>query len=88
MGRPKGGPNVAYLAAFNTQAHFPELRPSFYGDPAAAGKLPLDYPDHKAVVDPLHFDTVFEAHEAARAAALRAAGVADGGAPPAKRSKT
>ena len=78
VGRPKGGPNVAYLAAFNTQAHFPELRPSFYDDPEAEGKMTLDFPDWKQLMlqrTPEAIDGAFAAHEEARVAAFRASGL-------------
>ena len=70
-----GGEFIHAALVESVRAHFPELRPSYWGDPHPDGKLPLDAPDHKAI-DPRSAESIahaFTAHEAERA--LRAANV-------------
>lgn len=58
--------------------HYPELRPSFYDDEEAEGKMTLDFPDWKQLMQqrtPEAIDAAFAAHEEARVTAFRASGM-------------
>ena len=73
-----GGEAMHALIDEAISTHFPELRPSFYDDPEAKGKMALDFPDWKQLMlqrTPEAIDGAFAAHEEARVAAFRASGL-------------
>ena len=70
-----GGEAMYALIEEAISTHFPELRPSFFDDGEAEGKMTLDFPDWKQLMHqrtPEALDSAFAAHEEMRVAALRA----------------